>query len=105
MPDEQTNDTSRPLIDDQYYQDFLNGKGPHESQSDFSNRFLRIVAETNRRLSQRQLEMLEAQNVLIKSQDGVAKSLERATWVLSFATIALVLATLAPLLVPVLAKP
>lgn len=104
MPDDQTNETSRPLIEDQYYRDFLSGKGPFESQVDFPNRFQRIVAETNRRLARAQLDVVKAQNVLIESQGAVAKSLERATWVLSFATIALVLATLAPLLPPLLAK-
>lgn len=92
MP-EQTDDTSTPLIEDQYFRDFLNGKGPFESQADFPNRFQRVAAEMNRRLVRQQLKALAAQNLLLKSQDAVARSLKWATWVLSLATIILAGAT------------
>ena len=101
MPDEQTDDTSIPLIEDQYFRDFLNGKGPFESQADFPSRFQRVAAEMNRRLARQQGKFLAAQNILLaaqnqmlESQEAVAKSLTWATWVLAVATLVLAGATI-----------
>jgi hypothetical protein len=102
--DEEIDDTSIPFVSDEYFRDFLAGKGVKASQQDFPNIFQQIAAEMNRRLVRQQAKVIKAQNVLIESQDRIAKSLNRATWVLSLATVALVLATLVPVLVPVLAK-
>jgi hypothetical protein len=106
MPDD-PDDTSIPIITDEFYRRFLAGKESHPGRQDFANQFLQISAETNRRLQPQQAEVLkaqnvliesqnvliESQNVLIKSQDAVAKSPRFATWVLAFATIVLAGAT------------
>ncbi len=114
MADEQTDDTSIPIVTDVFYRSFLAGKQSHPGQTDFANQFLQISAETNRRLQRQQAEamrqqaevlkaqnvlvasqntLIESQNGLIESQEGVAKSLTVATWVLAAATIILAVAT------------
>jgi hypothetical protein len=91
MYDEQTDDTSMPFVPDEYFRNFLAGKGSQPSQQAFPNEFQQIGAEMNRRLMRQQAKLLAA-------QDLVARSLTRATWVLSFATIILALATIGPVL-------
>jgi hypothetical protein len=91
MYDEQTDDTSMPFVPDEYFRNFLAGKGSQPSQQAFPNEFQQIGAEMNRRLMRQQAKLLAA-------QDLVARSLTRATWVLSFATIILASATIGPVL-------
>ncbi len=103
MSDEQADDTSIPFVNEKYFRDFLEGRGSHTGQVDFSHHLQIVAAEMNRRLVRQQVKLLAAQNILLESQETVAKSLKRATWVLSIATIVLALATGLPAL-PLIGK-